>query len=79
MNPDFCRKVYVLLGINDADNRAVSGRVFAFEGKTGFLAATPEHKLTDACSDCIDRYHRFPARLEIPVDRLHHEQLPALE
>src|ERR1043165_2176404 len=39
---------YVLLRINDADNRAISRRVFAFERKTRFLAATPEHQLTDA-------------------------------
>jgi hypothetical protein len=41
----------VLLRINDADNRAISRRVFAFEGKARFLAATPEHQFADARPD----------------------------
>ena len=65
--------------IDDADNRAIRGRVFALERKAGFLSTAPENQLADAGADCINRYHRLPDRLQIFVERLDDEQLPTFK
>ena len=43
------------VGINYANDGAISGRVFAFKRKTRFLAATPKDEFADPCADGVER------------------------
>ena len=48
--------------IDNADNRAVSRRVFALEGKARFLAPTPENQFTDTGARGIDWFNNPQTR-----------------
>jgi len=65
----------MLIRIHNPDNRAISGRVFAFERKARLFTSTPKNQLAHPRARGIDRYQRFSLRRKIFVERLNDEQL----
>ena len=65
--------------IHDADNRAIRRRVFSFERKTRFLAATPKDQFADSRSNRINGNEWLARRLEVFIQGLDNQQLSSLK
>src|SRR6476469_8611451 len=67
------------IGIDDADDGAVGGRVFPFERKAGFFTATPKNQLANSSADRVNRDQWFSVRLQIFIQRLHDQEFATLK
>jgi hypothetical protein len=62
------------IGIDNANNGAVGGRVFPFKRKAGFFAPAPKNQLANSSANRVNRYQRFSVRLQIFIQRLHDQK-----
>lgn len=67
------------VGIDYSNDRAIRGRVFSFERKTGFLPAAPKHQLANARTNRIDRHQRLSIWLKIFIQGLHDQKFAPFE
>jgi hypothetical protein len=65
----------MLIRIDDADNRTIRRRVFAFERKARFLSPTPENKFAYSGASGVDRHHRLTLWFQLLVEGLNDQEL----